>query len=115
MTKNKVPDKESVNGLIRKAFGIGFSGDWREFISLNPYFPGKIIKHVDRLNDIARKIPPFPFPSCFSALDARGKFLNQDGSELIVFPEDISKAKKYAELYENKFEKKVKISIYDTD
>lgn len=112
--------KNLVNKLVRKSFGLFWSGDWHPGTNLYRTVPWR----SDELNCVGRRkyfsfdyclMPPLDLPLLFFGAfiapicKGAGRFLKKDGSKLRVKPEYISCAQKYAELYKRETGKEVEI------
>ena len=97
-------DKKLINKLVRKSFGILYSGDWNSgnHILGIPDNRGKKLNYIGRrkiVDDFLTYILPI-FPIFYPSAKMISKFLNDEGSELEIKKELIDKAKKYSTQYQ---------------
>jgi hypothetical protein len=126
----KKEDKENrdladkINNLIKGSFGVECSGDNTIYTVADDILPicykfkkgklGLIVKVEDRhgIRGILKNLTSFPMSVCGSFVeDKKGQ---EDGSVISVLPKYEHEARKYAELYEKKFDKEVTINIVNS-
>ncbi len=101
-------NKDLVNRLVKKSFGIMFRGDWANEIDS---FDDRIEK-ADNPNQIAKRFW-FPIPYVLEMWKYAGKFTNNEGSALTVTPDFRIEAEKYCQLYKIETGKDVEVFYSD--
>ena len=97
-------DKKLINKLVKKSFGILYSGNWNSgnHILGLPDNRGEKLNYIGRrkvFDDFFTYILPI-FPIIYPSAKMVGKFLNDEGYELEIKREFIDKAKKYSTQYQ---------------
>lgn len=102
---------KKVNSLVRKAFGLGFRGNWAEPEETGSAYGGFITLHHKREvpDIIARRIPVIPI--FISIFQRGGRFTSFDGSRLEVPEGYEAQAEKYQRLYFREFKEVAQINI----
>ena len=96
---------EKVNGLLKIAFNNGrLRGDyWTGSPAVGTVLHKGIRRQLDEIHI------PFPILPMFKTI---GRFINKEGSSLIVYQRYLPETKRYAELYEREFGKEVRIGTF---
>lgn len=102
MPKNPKTRTEIVNKIVEVAFGRGFYGNYVSLVTPKRSYKVK----AGELDTIARKEWPF-IPRLKEDYEVAGEFTSEDGSSLVVNPEHINGAERYAKNYMIRFKKNV--------
>lgn len=91
-----------VNGLLKRSFGVGVSGDWEGKYPKNYFGIGRT---SDGLKYIGRNLGVY--------IKKMGEFVDPSGAVLKVYPKYKKRAEEYAKLYKEKFGKDVTIELME--
>jgi len=105
---------DDVNPLIEKAFGRGFKGNYLTNVDSEggSGVPSVDLEETDRLLLVARKRLGGLWRECAGQLGSNCGS-ERDGSVIAVHPEYEEKAKKYVELYNQKFGIEARVVLID--
>ena len=104
---DKINLVDTVNKLVEESFGKGWEGNCLPSHSESGGVVGTIVHRELQIPLYIAKKKSFIFSNFLIA----GRFYNDDGSELTVFPEYFQQAQLYSKLYQSLTGKPVKIQI----